>query len=218
VLTPEGFSIDEIVAFWDSNVKAALDAGFPFVRLGAEAGWWMPQMPGLDAFFRYESELKRFSGRYPQAILCMYDLEQYSENIVLDLLRTHPQVPMCGVPLEIRTTSHRTRTSRGFHGMAKPAERRDSSRRSRSTSRARPSGIWSSRCSTSTASQASTAQVSGQLLNGWVFRHRRPHTVPESADERRQPQRAQEGHGRRHDDRGVQQHIADREAGGLGHS
>ena len=100
VLTPEGYSIDEIVAFWDSNVKAALDAGFPFVRLGAEAGWWMPQMPGLNAFFRYESELNRFSGRYPQAILCMYDLEQYSENIVLDLLRTHPQVLMCGVLLE----------------------------------------------------------------------------------------------------------------------
>jgi hypothetical protein len=30
----------------------------------------------------------------------MYDLEQFSENIVLDLLRTHPQVLMCGVLLE----------------------------------------------------------------------------------------------------------------------
>jgi hypothetical protein len=100
LLTADTFSTEGAIAFWDSTVRGALDAGFPFVRLGAEASWWMPQLPGLDEFFRYESELNRFISRYPQAILCMYDLEQYSENIVLDLLKTHPQVLMCGVLLE----------------------------------------------------------------------------------------------------------------------
>jgi hypothetical protein len=100
LLTPDDFSGDAIIEFWDSTARAALDAGFPFVRLGAEMSWWMPQMPGLVEMFQYESELNRFTGRYPQAILCMYDLREYRENIMLDLLKTHPRVLICGVLLE----------------------------------------------------------------------------------------------------------------------
>jgi hypothetical protein len=100
LLDNEEFSIDEVIAFWDDNVRTALEAGYPYIRLGAEASWWMPQLPGTEELVRYESELNRFAARYPQVILCMYDLRQYSESVVLDLLKTHPRVLLCGMLLE----------------------------------------------------------------------------------------------------------------------
>jgi hypothetical protein len=100
LLSPDEFTVDRIVEFWDEAVSAAMAAGYPFVRLGAEARWWHPQLPGLAELFRYEAALNDFTSRYPQAILCVYDLTRYRENIILDLLKTHPQVLMCGVLLE----------------------------------------------------------------------------------------------------------------------
>jgi hypothetical protein len=81
-------------------VSTALTNGYPFVRLTAEASWWLPQLPGMDELFRYESELNRFTTRHPQAILCMYDLSQYTESIAIDLLKTHPLVLLSGMRIE----------------------------------------------------------------------------------------------------------------------
>jgi hypothetical protein len=100
ILSPDLFDPDEIVGFWDTTVSAALTGGFDFVRLTAEASWWMAQLPGWDAMFRYESELNRYAARHPQAILCMYDLSQYTEGIVINLLKTHPLVLLSGMPIE----------------------------------------------------------------------------------------------------------------------
>jgi hypothetical protein len=100
LLSPDQFDPSTIVEFWDTTVKSALTNGFGFVRLVAEASWWMPQLPGVDALIRYESELNRFTARHPQAVLCMYDLSQYNESIVIDLLKTHPLVLLSGMALE----------------------------------------------------------------------------------------------------------------------
>ncbi|MFJ9782776.1 MEDS domain-containing protein [Amycolatopsis sp. NPDC101161] len=100
LLAPDDFTVDRIIDFWDEAVSTAMAAGYPFVRLGAEARWWHPQLPGMTELFRYEAALNDFTSRYPQAILCVYDISRYRENIVVDLLKTHPQVLMCGVLLE----------------------------------------------------------------------------------------------------------------------
>jgi hypothetical protein len=67
LLSPDDFTVDRIVEFWDEAVSAAVEAGYPFVRLGAEARWWHPQLPGLPELFRYEAALNDFTSRYPQA-------------------------------------------------------------------------------------------------------------------------------------------------------
>lgn len=100
VTAPSEFSIDGNISFWDGQVTQALADGYPFVRLGAEAGWWMPQLPSVDDLISYESELNRFAGRYPQSILCMYDLTEFGGRLVVDLLNTHPRVLLSGLPFE----------------------------------------------------------------------------------------------------------------------
>jgi hypothetical protein len=95
------FSAQEMLDFWDDTVSTALhQEGFPFVRSTGEKTWTLEELPGLEDFLIYESELNRFLPRYPQVILCLYDLDQYGGEILVDILKTHPKVLMGGTVLE----------------------------------------------------------------------------------------------------------------------
>jgi hypothetical protein len=90
-----------MVQFWDDNVRSALDGGaFGFVRAVGEMTWALRDMPGVDRLVTYESELNRFLPRYPQVILCLYDIERFSGELVLDMLKTHPKVLLGGMVLD----------------------------------------------------------------------------------------------------------------------
>ena len=100
LLAVEDFSIERLIEFWDATVLSALQDGYPFVRLGAEAAWWMPQVPGMPEFIRYETELNRYAARHAQSILCLYDLTRYGAGLIVDLLRVHPIILLSGLVLE----------------------------------------------------------------------------------------------------------------------
>lgn len=96
------FSLDEMFAFWDRGIGGAVMAdGFDFVRAVGEMTWALRDCPGVEELLTYEARLNRVLPRYPQVILCMYDLEQFSDGtLLLDLLRTHPFVLLGGQLLE----------------------------------------------------------------------------------------------------------------------
>jgi hypothetical protein len=95
------FSTQEMLDFWDDTVSAAIDRdGYPFVRSAGETTWTLEELPGLYDFMTYEAELNRFVPRYPQVILCLYDLDSFSGQILVDILKTHPRVLMGGTVLE----------------------------------------------------------------------------------------------------------------------
>jgi hypothetical protein len=89
------FSTDEMLEYWETSMRAALDEGT--FELGRATG----EMPNLSRvvqreFFRYEARLNQFVRRYPQVILCLYDLERFSAEVLMDTLRTHPLVLVDG--------------------------------------------------------------------------------------------------------------------------
>ena len=95
------FSTLEMLSFWDDSVGAALNAdGFPFVRSAGETTWTLKELPGLYDFLTYEAELNRFLPRYPQVIMCLYDLDHFGGEVLVDILKTHPKVLMGGTVLE----------------------------------------------------------------------------------------------------------------------
>jgi hypothetical protein len=101
VFEPDSFDIDTIIQMWDGIVGAALEEGrYDFVRLSAEATWWLTQMPGTQALFAYESALNTYATRHPQSIWCLYDLGALGTDMVVDVVRTHPKVLLSGVVLE----------------------------------------------------------------------------------------------------------------------
>jgi hypothetical protein len=97
-----GFSTTEMLAFWDRVVGSALVAGGPFgfARSVGEMTWALRQVPGVEELVGYESELNHFLPRYPQVILCLYDLDRFDGEILVDVLKTHPKVLVGGTMLE----------------------------------------------------------------------------------------------------------------------
>ena len=90
-----------MMRFWDANVAAALDGGgYGFVRLVGEMSWAAMQAPGTDELVAYEAELNRFLPRYPQVVLCLYDVERFGGELVVDMLKTHPKVLLNGMLLD----------------------------------------------------------------------------------------------------------------------
>ena len=95
------FSRPDMIAFWASSVGESLgDGGFAFARSLGEMTWALRDLPGVDDLVAYEAELNEFLPRYPQVILCLYDLDRFEGRIVVDLLRTHPKIYMCGTVLD----------------------------------------------------------------------------------------------------------------------
>jgi hypothetical protein len=93
------FSTTATIGYWDELVGPAIrDDGYRFARVVGEMSWGMRGR--RDEFLRYEAELNRFAPRYPQAILCLYDLATFGGGILTDLLRTHPKLLMNGVYLD----------------------------------------------------------------------------------------------------------------------
>jgi hypothetical protein len=94
------FSTDAMLEFWNQSVGGAVAGGFSFARAVGEMTWALRQMPGVEELVGYESRLNRFLPRYPQVILCLYELDQFSGEVLVDVLKTHPKVLLGGMVLD----------------------------------------------------------------------------------------------------------------------
>jgi len=96
------FAIEEMLEFWKRGIGSAVeDAGFGFVRAVGEMTWALRDLPGVEQLVTYEARLNEFLPKYPQVILCLYDLERFTDGqVLMGLLRTHPKVLLSGQLLE----------------------------------------------------------------------------------------------------------------------
>lgn len=94
------FSTEGMLEFWNRSVGGASAAGFGFTRAVGEMTWALRQMPGVEELVGYEARLNRFLPRYPQVILCLYELDQFSGEVLVDVLKTHPKVLLGGMVLD----------------------------------------------------------------------------------------------------------------------
>jgi len=95
-----GFSTQAMLDFWDTAVGGAVAAGYGFTRAVGEMTWAIRQMPGVEELVGYEARLNRFLPRYPQVILCLYELDRFSGEVLVDVLKTHPKVLLAGMVLD----------------------------------------------------------------------------------------------------------------------
>jgi hypothetical protein len=66
-------------------------------RLMGNMEWCLGTLPGVTDIIEYETKINYLSARYPDPILCAYDLNRHSGSVVVDILRTHPMVIVGGV-------------------------------------------------------------------------------------------------------------------------
>jgi hypothetical protein len=100
-LAAGSFSTGDMLEFWNASVGAALgEGGYTFSRAVGEMTWALRDPLGVEELVGYESELNRFMPKYPQLILCLYDLKRFGGGIVVDMLKTHPKLLLGGMLLD----------------------------------------------------------------------------------------------------------------------
>ncbi|MGQ0464380.1 MAG: MEDS domain-containing protein [Sporichthyaceae bacterium] len=83
-----------------SEVANHLDLEAAGEQLDGEMTWALSELIGWDNLSHYEAELNRFVPKYPQVMMCLYDLDSLGGDLLVEILRTHPKVLLGGTVLE----------------------------------------------------------------------------------------------------------------------
>ena len=59
--------------------------------------WSLEDFPGVDDIVEYECRLNEVTARFEDVVVCTCDLNRFSATVVMDILRTHPQVIVGGI-------------------------------------------------------------------------------------------------------------------------
>ena len=94
------FTTRHMLTFWTENMAKAEVEGYAFCRLAGEMTWALRDAPGVEHLVGYESELNRVTASHPVIVLCLYDLDRFSGEIVINIVKTHPQVLVQGILVE----------------------------------------------------------------------------------------------------------------------
>lgn len=91
------FSAHEVIASWKATMSDVMyDGRFGVVR-AVETWSKRDVVPDPMELLVLESEMNRYLPLFPQVILCLYDLDRFGAGIIVDLLKTHPQVLVGGL-------------------------------------------------------------------------------------------------------------------------
>ena len=94
------FTSRQMLTFWTENLVKAAGEGYSFCRLAGEMTWALRDMPGVEHLAGYESELNRVTSGSAAIVLCLYDLDLFSGEVVVNIVKTHPQVLVQGILVE----------------------------------------------------------------------------------------------------------------------
>jgi hypothetical protein len=94
------FTTADMLTFWtEAMVKAEIE-GYSFCRLVGEMTWALRDAPGVEHLIGYESELNRVTCSSPVVVLCLYDLDRFGGEVVVNVVKTHPLVLIQGILVE----------------------------------------------------------------------------------------------------------------------
>jgi DNA-binding CsgD family transcriptional regulator len=85
------FSVEHMTSFLATCLSEAA-ADFPLLRAAGEMSWVLPKPIGADDFFVYESAVNDVVAEAPAVFMCLYDLQQFSTQMLVDVLHKHPRV------------------------------------------------------------------------------------------------------------------------------
>jgi hypothetical protein len=91
------FDQDRQLALLEDILKDSKREGYPLTRLVANMEWALEEKAGVTDIVEYECRLNNFLPKYPDPVICTYDLSRFSAAIVMDIMRTHPMIIVGGV-------------------------------------------------------------------------------------------------------------------------
>jgi hypothetical protein len=95
---PDGnFSKDARMRGLEGLVTGALSEGYERVWCLGETSFLVRNAVDMKAWFAYEAELNEYAPRYPQFIICLYNLDRFDGETVMYVLETHRRVFVNGI-------------------------------------------------------------------------------------------------------------------------
>jgi hypothetical protein len=95
---PEGnFSKDAFFRGMEGAVQGTFSEGYERLWLIGDTTVVIRNSIDLQAWFATEAEVSEFAPRYPQFIMCLYNLDLYDGETVMYVLRTHTQIFVNGL-------------------------------------------------------------------------------------------------------------------------
>jgi hypothetical protein len=91
------FSTSEFIRNIEATVKGVLSDGYKRLWLIGDTSVVVRNGVDPQAWFAAESEVSELAPRYPQFIMCLYDLDLYDGEMVMYVLRTHTQIFVNGM-------------------------------------------------------------------------------------------------------------------------
>jgi hypothetical protein len=92
------FCTDDMLSYWQQAAAAAQGAkGSGVLRATGEMPSVLDHPDGRKEFFRYEARLTGVVASLPAVIFCLYDLQRFGAEVLMDTLRTHHMVVVDGV-------------------------------------------------------------------------------------------------------------------------
>jgi hypothetical protein len=91
------FDQDAMLELAESVLREGRDKGFAVTRFWANMEWALEDFPGVHDIVEYEARANKFLPHYPAFVVCTYDLSKFSAPVVMDIMRTHPQVIIGGI-------------------------------------------------------------------------------------------------------------------------
>lgn len=70
---------------------------YGLTRLMGNMEWALETLSGVTDIVEYEAKLNYVIPKYPDPVICVYDVNKHSASVVIDILRTHPMVIIGGV-------------------------------------------------------------------------------------------------------------------------
>lgn len=86
------FDPDWMIRFLKEATDTAKAEGFSAFRVTGEMTWMLGGDPGSNRLIEYESKLNYFFPQNDALAICQYNMRQFSPELILDVIRTHPLV------------------------------------------------------------------------------------------------------------------------------
>lgn len=96
-LRGDRFEQDTWLAGFEQVLQSGATAGYAQTRFLAQMEWALEDLPGVEDMVEFESRVNHIVPKYPDAVICSYDLSKFGASTVMSALRTHPLVIIGGL-------------------------------------------------------------------------------------------------------------------------
>jgi hypothetical protein len=91
------FDQDSMLALVEDVLADGQRQGYECTRIWANMEWALKDLGGVDDIIEYEARANYLLPKYNDAVVCCYDVNRFSAAVVMNVLRTHPQVIIGGI-------------------------------------------------------------------------------------------------------------------------